>query len=67
MRTLQSEARRLIRQYGAGEPTVDRLGDALIWLLFTTGHLKGRRHRGHGSKPRRQWAFYGGHYEPRTP
>jgi hypothetical protein len=67
MRTLQSEARRLIRQYGAGEPTVDRLGDALIWVLFTSGHLKKRRRRSHGSKAWQQRAFRGGTYGPRTP
>jgi hypothetical protein len=67
MRTLQSGARRLIRQYIPGDPPMDRLADALVWVLFTSGHLKKRRHRGHGSKTWRQRAIYGGTYGPRTP
>jgi hypothetical protein len=65
MRTLQSEARRLIRQCTPGDPPVDRLADALLWALYTSGKLMKPRRRRH-SKPRRQRAFYGGHYEPRT-
>jgi len=61
MRTFQSEARRLIREYVPGEPVVDRLSEALWWVLFT--RKQGRR-RGHG-KPWRQRAFYGGAYGPR--
>ena len=65
MRTLQSEAKRLIRQYGAGEPTVATLGDALVWLLFSSGELTKRRRRGHG-KAWRSLVFRGGSYGPNT-
>jgi hypothetical protein len=61
MRTFQSEARRLIRKYDPTAPPVDRLGEALWWVLFT--RTQGRR-RGHG-KPWRQRAVHGGTYGPR--
>lgn len=66
MRNFRSEARRLIQQHGMDAPAVVRLGDALGWILFTTGHLKKRHRRGHG----RAWqprAFYGSTYAPRRP
>ena len=44
MRTFRSEARRLIPEYGAGKPAMDRLSEWLRWLLFASGNLK-RRHR----------------------
>jgi hypothetical protein len=62
-RTFQSEVRRLIRER-APDATVDDLGHAFWWIVFTT---KRRRHRGHGSRAWKQRAFRGGHYEPRTP
>jgi len=62
MRTFQSEAKRLIREYAPGEPAVDRLSDALWWVLFT--RKQGRRRR--RTQPWRQRAFYGGSYGPRT-
>jgi hypothetical protein len=62
MRTFQSEAQRLLRECGMEEPAVDRLSHALYWLLFTRPR---HRNRGHHSR-RRQRAFYGGTYAPRT-
>lgn len=38
-RTFQSEAKRLIRKCGLGEPTAAQLGHALVWVLFASGHL----------------------------
>ena len=65
MRTFQSEARRLIREHVPGEPVSDRLGHALLWVLFASGNLRKRHGRGRG-EPWRQRAFYGGTYGPRT-
>ena len=64
MRAFQSEAKRVVRDYGLGAPGADQLGDALCWALFATGHLKKRRHRGHG-RAWRQRAICGGSYETR--
>jgi len=67
MRTFQSEAKRLIRQCTPGDPPVDRLADALLWALYTTGKLTRPRRRHRHGKRWQQRAFYGGRYEPRTP
>ena len=65
VRTFASEAKRLIRECGLEEPTAAQPGDALTWVLFSTGHFKKRRHHRHG-KPYRPRAFFDGTYEPRT-
>jgi hypothetical protein len=65
VQTFQSEAGHLIRQYGLAQPTVEQLGEALTWVLLTSGRLTKRHRRGHG----RAWeprVFYSGSYERRT-
>ena len=61
MQTLQSEAKRLIREHAPGDVAVARLSEALWWVLFTNK----RRLCGHG-KPSRHRAFYAGTYGPGT-
>ena len=48
MRTFQSEACRLLRQYAPGEPVSESLG-ASLWVLFASGKLGTRRRRGRGT------------------
>ncbi len=68
MRTFASEAKRVVKQAGLGEPQGDRLGELLCWTLFRMGEFRKCRRRSHGKRPwtGRQRAFRGARYEPHT-